>query len=80
MSTGHKVPSPEALNLGELAMKKAAPFGLRKGRPPVGYPTSPSTARDAAPIIRKRKQPMLRIRIDVDIWQLALATAVLLNS
>lgn len=35
MSTGPKVPSPEALNLDELAMKKAAPFGLREG-PPAG--------------------------------------------
>jgi hypothetical protein len=51
-----------------------------KGHPPAGYPAESSTARDTAPIIRKRKKPMLRIRIDVDIWQFALATAVLLNS
>ncbi len=80
LSTGDKGAASRSVKAGELASQKRLRLATVHGRSLVGtYPIINRAGR-CANNNKKRKYTMLSIRIDVDIWQLALATAVLLNS
>jgi hypothetical protein len=78
LSTGDKRAASRSVKAGETAMAKRLRLATEHGRSRVGaYPIIHRAGRCAN---NNKEKRMLSIRIDVDIWQLALATAVLLNS